>query len=179
MEVSFAADYKDPCIECRCSNHTIACKKVKCYYDRCKTNTKCPPGQKLAPKKGNYCPVCTDIDGYCRVQGEPFSVINFDGLKYNYNGTFNHVLARDRKTKEFSILVINRFDANFLRYNTSPIHTSFNAIVVRLGKTKVKLTHFGVKINKRMVDLPYTERGRLIIQRQDNKTALRASNGEF
>lgn len=175
VEVSFV--FKDPCIECRCSNQVIVCKKVKCYYERCKTNTKCLPGQKLIHKKGHYCPVCTDVDGYCRVQGEPFSVINFDGLKYDYNGIFNHVLARDCKTKEFSIHVINRFDPNFLRYNTSLMHTSFNAIAVRLKKIKVRLTRYGVKIGRKLVDLPYNERGLISIVRQGKKIGLRASNG--
>lgn len=176
MEVSIV--FNDPCIECKCSNQVIVCKKAKCYFERCKKEVKCKPGQRISIR--NSCPVCVDMNGYCRVQGQPFSVTNFDSKTINYDGVFNHILARDCKAKEFSIHLLKRFDPDLFRYNLSSSLTtsSFNAIVVRLKKVKVRLTRYNVKIGRQTVKLPYIRAG-LTIVRHDTKIALRASNGEL
>lgn len=176
IEVSIV--YKDPCIECFCSNQVIVCKKASCYYERC-LQLKCKPGQRISYR--DPCPVCVDMNAYCRLNGQPNQLSTFDGNKVNYDGSFNHILARDCKAKEFSIHLLNRFDPDLFRYNftaTSLIKSSFNAIVIRLKKIKVRLTRYNVKIGRQIVELPYIKPGIVTIVKHNSKIALRASNGK-
>lgn len=105
----------------------------------------------------------------------------FDGKEYTFDGKCNYILARDCKSKSFSIHLVNRYQnetLNFEMRNSSFIAGS--SIMVKIDDIKVRLGALGkVNVGRKRVRLPHIRLGILSIVRDAHKIVLRANIGNF
>lgn len=109
------------CTKCSCNNGNSSCKE-----ETCSNTIQCNSGQKLINLPGECCPTCVEVNSQCKLTGLPFNkvkkgekyrkITTFDGLKYDFNGKCNYVLARDCENKGFTIhLVQDPYDSSIPR----------------------------------------------------------------
>jgi hypothetical protein len=104
----------------------------------------------------------------------------FDGKEFTFEGKCNYILARDCKSKSFSIHLVNKYQNETLNLemkNNSSIAGS--SLMIKIDEIKVRLGALGrVNVGRKRVRLPHLRLGVLSIVRDAHKVVVRANIGK-
>jgi hypothetical protein len=104
----------------------------------------------------------------------------FDGKEFTFEGKCNYILARDCKSKSFSIHLVNKYQNETLNLemkNNSSVAGS--SLMIKIDEIKVRLGALGrVNVGRKRVRLPHLRLGVLSIVRDAHKVVVRANIGK-
>ncbi|VDP05696.1 unnamed protein product [Soboliphyme baturini] len=162
----------DSCTKCKCSNGKVICNTATCPH-----SFGCPRGYKMKTVPGQCCSKCVEKEATCTVFGDPHYQ-TFDGREFSFQGSCRYVLTEEcvldperENWSPFTVIV-----ANELRSNDSYSWTRHVSIRLARDIRVALLPGKKVKINRRLVALPYVELGLFSIMFDKSYNVLMRAN---
>lgn len=144
----------DPCITCKCQNHEIVCQREACRPDE---------------------------EGQCVLSEKLQHFRTFDGKNYTFDGKCNYIVARDCKSKSFSVHLINQSKhSSMARRNNYTSKVPYKAVMVKIDQLKVRLGKLGrIRVGRKRVKLPHIKLGILSIVQDGTRVVIRTNMGKY
>lgn len=154
----------DECTSCTCVSGDVHCRS-----ERCPPLT-CAPDEMPAVFPGLCCPRCLPRPATCIAFGDPH-YRTFDGRMLHFQGTCTYVLARDCEGGDFSIHATNDDRGRKGVSWTKEVTVFVADVTVQL------LQDWVVKVNNKVVTLPFLKEPHIYIERQTNTILLNTNIG--
>ncbi|XP_067675152.1 uncharacterized protein [Haliotis asinina] len=155
----------DECTRCKC----IA-GKVKCAIKKCPI-LDCTPDEVAAVTPGNCCPVCLKQPGTCIVFGDPH-YRSFDGTTIHFQGMCRYIMAADCENNNFTVEV--QHDG---RDAPGDVSWAQNFTITMSDIVIEMLQNHAVKVNGRVVELPFLYGSRVQIEMSGSTVLLNTDIG--